>query len=159
MLASKFSRVGLIGNWEKVSCGATVRTAAQLLASSGRKLYSDPVTAQLANLKAVVCPDAATLSRQVDLLLVFGGDGTMLRIAREIAGSRTPILGINIGALGFLTAVPSAELAQALERVWKGEFKFESRVLIEAKGACRGRQIDQSALNDIVISRGIASRL
>src|SRR5438552_4560573 len=155
MLARKFNRVGLIGNWEQVSCGATVRTAAQLLASSGRKLYSDPVTAQLANLKAVVCPDAATLTRQVDLLLVFGGDGTMLRVAREIAGSRTPILGINIGSLGFLTAVPSDELAPALKRVWNGEFRFESRVLLQATGRANGQQIEETALNDIVISRGI----
>src|SRR6267154_2967191 len=136
MLGRKFKRVGLVGNWEKVSCAPSVRAAAQLVASSGRKLFSDPITAQLANFKAVVCPDAATLSRQVDLLLVFGGDGTMLRVAREIAGSRTPILGINIGGLGFLTAVPSVELPQALKRVWNGEFKFESRALIQATGRC-----------------------
>src|SRR4029077_8228044 len=116
------------------------------LASSGRKLYSDPVTAQLANLKAVVCPDAATLTREVDLLLVFGGDGTMLRVARECAGSHTPLLGINIGSLGFLTAVPSAELRRALNQVWKGEFTFESRALVQASGRCRGRRIEQTAL-------------
>jgi len=58
--------------------------------------------------------------------MVFGGDGTMLRVAREIAGSRTPILGINIGGLGFLTAVPSNEMAAALKRVWKGQFQFEN---------------------------------
>ena len=83
----------------------------------------------------------------------------MLRVAREIAGSRTPILGINIGGLGFLTAVPSANLPQALKCVWNGQFKFESRVLIQATGHCGGRPVDQTALNDIVISRGIASRL
>ena len=121
--------------------------------------FSDSITAHFANLKAVVCPDAATLTRQVDLLLVFGGDGTMLRIAREIAGSPTPILGINIGSLGFLTAVPSAELASALKQVWKGEFKYESRVLLQANGVASGQRLEQAALNDFVISRGIASRL
>src|SRR5207247_5906482 len=100
-LADKIKRIGVIGNSEKVSCAAAVSKAARLIATAGRKLYSDPVTAQLAGLRAVVCPDAAALTRQVDLLLVFGGDGTMLRVAREIAGSRTPILGINIGRLGF----------------------------------------------------------
>jgi len=159
MLGRKFKRVGLVGNWEKVSCAPSVRAAAQLVASSGRKLFSDPITAQLANLKAVVCPDAATLTRQVDLLLVFGGDGTMLRIAREIAGSRTPILGINIGSLGFLTAVPSDELVSALKQVWNGEFKYESRALLQANGRASGQRIEQTALNDFVISRGIASRL
>ncbi|PWU17228.1 MAG: ATP-NAD kinase [Verrucomicrobia bacterium] len=104
-------------------------------------------------------PDAAALARNVDMLLVFGGDGTMLRVARRIAGSRTPILGVNIGGLGFLTAVPSEELGSALKRVWKGEFRFEPRVLLHAGGEAQGKQISQNALNDIVISRGITSRL
>ena len=83
----------------------------------------------------------------------------MLRVAREVAGSHTPMLGINIGGLGFLTAVPSMELAKGLERIWRGEFEFESRALLQATGRSNGRLIDQTAFNDIVISRGIASRL
>jgi NAD+ kinase len=107
----------------------------------------------------LIDPDTATLARDVDLLLVFGGDGTMLRVARDIAGSTTPMLGINIGGLGFLTAVPSNELPRALNHVWNGEFKYESRALIEASGCCNGRQIQAPALNDIVVSRGAVSRL
>ena len=129
------------------------------MTAAGRRLYSETITAELAGLRAAVFADAAALARAVDLLLVFGGDGTMLRVAREIAGSRTPVLGINIGSLGFLTAVPSSDLALALQRVWNGEFKFESRILLQAAGQCQGRPVDQTALNDIVISRGIASRL
>ncbi len=53
--------------------------------------------------------------REVDLLLVFGGDGTILGVAREIAGVSTPMLGVNIGGLGFLTGVPSDKLAAGLE--------------------------------------------
>lgn len=158
-LADKIKRVGLIGNSEKVSCAEAVKRAARLVAAAGRAIYSDAATARLANLKAVVCPEAATLARKVDLLLVFGGDGTLLRVAREIAGSRTPILGINIGSLGFLTAVPSAHLARALKQVWNGEFSLESRALLQATGRSGSRTIDQTVLNDVVISRGIASRL
>ncbi|MBC8095186.1 MAG: NAD(+)/NADH kinase, partial [Akkermansiaceae bacterium] len=77
----------------------------------------------------------------------------------EIAGSQTPILGINIGGLGFLTAVSSADLARALQQVWKAKFKFESRILLEATARCGGRTIQETALNDLVISRGVASRL
>ena len=116
-------------------------------------------TARLARLKNSACGDAAALAREVDLLLVFGGDGTMLHVARDIAGSPTPMLGVNIGGLGFLTAVPSDEIARALTHVWRGEFKFESRALIEAGGRCQGRQIHETALNDIVVSRGAVSRL
>jgi len=80
-------------------------------------------------------------------------------VAREIAGSHTPMLGINIGSLGFLTAVPSTGLGSALRQVWRGEFTFESRMLLQAEGRCCGQVHKQTALNDIVISRGIASRL
>ena len=142
-----------------MSAAAAVKRAARLITSAGRTIYSDSPTAHLAHLKAVVCPNAAALAREVDLLVVFGGDGTMLRLAREIAGSRTPVLGVNIGGLGFLTAVSSANLPQALKCVWNGQFKFESRVLIQAIGRCMGKQVNLTALNDIVIGRGIASRL
>lgn len=148
-----------MANSEKVACAATVAQAARLIRAAGRKIHSDAVTAQWVGRGPTVWPDAAGLARQVDLLLVFGGDGTMLRVAREIAGSHTPILGVNIGSLGFLTAVPSDDLAAALKHVWRGEFTFESRALLQASGRCSGQWLEQTALNDIVISRGIASRL
>src|SRR6266436_2035504 len=148
MLADKIKRVGLIDNSEKGSYASVVTQAAQLITAAGRKIYSDPVTAQHARIKTLICADARALTKQVDLLLVFGGDGTMLRVAREIAGSGTPILGVNIRSLGFLTAVPSSELATALEQVGNNEFKFESRDLLQATGRGNGRAIKQIALND-----------
>ncbi len=137
----------------------TVQKAARLISAAGRKIFTDATTASAARLKATICPDTASLSRAVDLLLVFGGDGTMLRVAREVSDSRTPILGINVGGLGFLTAVSSTELSRALKHIWHGEFKFELRTLIEASARCQNRTIQQRALNDLVISRGIGSRL
>jgi NAD+ kinase len=157
--ADKIRRIGLIGNPEKAGCAAIVRKAVRLITLSGRKVFCDVATARLAGLIDNVRPDAKSLALEVDLLLVFGGDGTMLGVAREIAGSPTPILGINIGGLGFLTGVPSDELPRALQCVWKGEFRFESRALIEASGVGNGKNIYESALNDIVVSRGAISRL
>jgi NAD+ kinase len=158
-LADKIKRVGLIGNSEKVSCASVVSRAARLVRAAGRTVCSDAVTAELAHLDGTVCADAAELAGKVDLLLVFGGDGTMLRVAREIAGSQTPILGINIGGLGFLTAVPSQGLPQGLRKVWGGKFTFEPRALMEADIRTNGKPIRRSALNDFVVSRGIAPRL
>jgi len=155
----KIKRVGILGNSEKAACAEVVRQAAQLIKATGRRVYAEAATAHWAGIRDAICPDAASLAREVDLLLVFGGDGTMLRAAREIAGSQTPILGVNIGGLGFLTAVPSDELGVALKRVWQGEFTFESRTLLQASCRPNGGPPEQSALNDIVISRGIASRL
>lgn len=145
MRTDKIKRVGLIGNAQKPECAAIIRKAARLVERAGRRALLDG--------------DVASLAREADVVLVFGGDGTMLQAARDIAGSKTPLLGINIGGLGFLTAVPSKELSGALERLWKGEFKYEARALIEVSGRCNGKEICQSALNDIVVSRGELSRL
>lgn len=145
MKTNKIKRVGLIGNTQKAECASIIRRATKLIERTGRKVFVDG--------------DVTALAREVDLLLVFGGDGTMLRAARDIAGSKTPLLGINIGGLGFLTAVPSKELGKALEKIWSGDFKYESRALIEVSGRCNGKPIRKSALNDIVISRGALSRL
>ena len=157
--ADKIKRIGLIGNLEKADCAAIVRQAARLIERAGRKVFCDAATARLAGRKHDVRPDAKSLAQDVDLLLVFGGDGTMLGIAREIAGSPTPILGVNIGGLGFLTGVPSDDLPRALKCVWNGDFRFESRDLLEASGIGNGEKIRETALNDIVVSRGAVSRL
>ena len=143
--ADQIKRVGLIANAEKPGCAGILRQAARLIQHAGRKVLHHP--------------DTAALACEADLLLIFGGDGTMLHVAREIAGSTTPMLGINIGGLGFLTAVPSDGLARALNHIWKGEFQYESRVLLEASGTCHGQTVRENALNDIVVSRGVVSRL
>lgn len=157
--ADNIKRIGLIGNLEKADTAESVRRAAKLIQQAGRKVLCDTETARIAGIKAGFFADAKALARECDLLVVFGGDGTMLRVAREVAGTQAPMLGVNIGGLGFLTAVPSDRLAEALKIVWQGGFKYESRALIEASGRCHGRLIRETALNDIVISRGAVSRL
>ncbi len=152
-------RIGLLGNAQKAACAGIVRTAVRLIRKAGLEYFCNPETARLAGLKGTPCPDAATLAQEVDLLLVFGGDGTILRAARDIAGSPTPVLGVNIGGLGFLTAVSSKELAAALKLVLQGEYTLQSRALIEVGGALRGQKVLQRALNDVVVSRGAVSRL
>ncbi len=157
--ADHFKRIGLVGNADKPAYAAAVRTAARLIQRAGRTFAWDDTTAAHAKVKCDTVANAGLLAREVDLLLVFGGDGTMLHAARQMAGSRTPILGVNIGSLGFLTAIPSVELGDALKQVWAGQFHYESRALIEARGVFNGKKLIAPALNDIVISRGAVSRL
>lgn len=148
-----------MANTEKAACGGLVRKAASLIEAASGRVVSDAATAQLAGLKGSTCADVAHLTREVDLLMVFGGDGTMLRVTREAAGSITPILGINAGGLGFLTDVPSDRLALALSQIWAGEAVLETRPLIEAVNGVPGSAPSTLALNDFVVSRGAAPRL
>jgi NAD+ kinase len=158
-LAKKIRTVGLIANSDKVPSRALVRQAAALIRASRRAVMADAGTARLAGLKGPTCPDPATLAQCVDLLIVFGGDGTMLRVARETAGTRSPVIGINVGALGFLTDVQAHQLPLALEQIWAGKTILETRALIEARGLTRGGSFAEIALNDFVVSRGAAPRL
>lgn len=157
--AETLRRIGLLANVEKPSSRALVLEAAERIARASRAAAAEIQTARMAGLKCETFADPAALARQTDLLLVFGGDGTMLRMIRETNGSGTPILGINLGRLGFLTAVSARDIAAGLDKLWRNDFVIESRPLVEAAGQGQGRPIRMSALNDIVISRGAVSRL
>ena len=158
-LAESIRSIGLVANAEKPSSRRLVRKAAALLRAAGREVLTDTSTARMAGMPGTAFRDAAALTRQVDLLMVFGGDGTLLRVAREAAGTRTPIVGINAGSLGFLTDVQAHQLPLAIRQILAGETVLESRPLIEARGRTGGAAIAETALNDFVISRGAAPRL
>jgi NAD+ kinase len=103
-----------------------------------------------------------SLASQVDLVITFGGDGTLLAVAGAVAHSRvdTPVLGVNLGRLGFLTEVARAELTVALEAVRHGHTRVEMRLLLRGCLLRRGRVLaDRLALNDIVVTRGSLSRM
>ena len=158
-LSKSIRRVGLVANADKQAALDLVRRAAGLIHAARRVALADAATAAPTRLRLPVAPDAAALARQTDLLMVFGGDGTMLRVARETAASRTPILGINVGSLGFLTDVQAHQLPLALRQIWAGECVLETRSLIAASGLANGQRLAETALNDFVISRGAAPRL
>lgn len=151
--------MGLLANADKPEALALARRARSLLAARGCTVLTDTATARAARLPLPTCPDAASLAAQTDLLLVLGGDGTMLRAARETAGHNTPILGINLGTLGFLTAASARQLPAVLRAVWEDGCRVESRSLIEARGTLAEGPVSEVALNDFVISRGALPRL
>jgi NAD+ kinase len=156
---NQLQRIGLTGNVDKPEFASVVRQAVELLHSAGRTVLADAATVRSAQLKLPARRDVAALARAVDLLLVFGGDGTMLGVARAVAGLATPLLGVNLGGLGFLTGATTDGLAAQLEQVWRGEFALDERSLIEALLRRGRRPLRLPALNDFVVSRGHAARL
>lgn len=153
------ARVGLIANTDKTACRLVVRQAVRAIEASGRTVLMEAATQAFMGRETDARLTVAALARAVDLVVVFGGDGTMLSVARDLRGVLTPVLGINVGSLGFLTAVSSKNIEAALERIWAGDFDLDSRWLIEAHGEIDGKEFVQCALNDFVISRGAASRM
>ena len=116
---------------------------------------------------AAVCPDMtvstarrAELPSQVDLLLVLGGDGTLLSMARLVGGLAVPILGVNLGGLGFLTALTVDELFPALEAYLAGGLVIEERMMLAATVLREGERLaEYVALNDMVITKSAMSRI
>ena len=116
---------------------------------------------------AALCPDASVgtarkpdLPGQVDVVLVLGGDGTLLSMARMIGDLGVPILGVNLGGLGFLTALTVDELFPALEAYLAGELVIEERMMLAAEVSRQGeRLVEYVALNDMVITKSAMSRI
>jgi NAD+ kinase len=100
------------------------------------------------------------LVKRAQCMMVLGGDGTLLRTARKVAGAGTPIIGVNLGHLGFLTEVDIPDIFPALEKLLEGQYHIEERMMLEALVYRRGKIVERSVgLNDAVITKGAFARL
>ena len=158
-MKKRVRKIALVAKADKPTTQRIVQRAVKLAVAAGLTPITDDDTARLAKLKLPTRKNPAELSRLADLIMVFGGDGTMLHWARNTAGSGTPIFGVNIGGMGFLTSALGKDLAKAIKAVTAGEFTIEPRTLLSAKGQNGGGKFQLKAMNDIVISRGSAPRM
>jgi NAD+ kinase len=100
------------------------------------------------------------LAARVDLVVVLGGDGTLIHAARMLGGRSVPILGVNLGSLGFMTEIPAEELFSTLEEVLAGNFRVDSRMKLKCRLVRGGRTVvEDEVLNDIVINKGALARI
>ena len=158
-MKNKIRKIAIVAKAETSAAKRIVRQAAKLAEAAGLHPVTDENTATLTKLNISIRKNPLAISRLADLIMVFGGDGTMLHWARSTAGSGTPIFGVNIGGLGFLTAVSWKDLSKAMNAVAAGKFSIESRTLLSATGqTCQG-QFKLKAMNDFVISRGSVPRM
>ena len=96
---------------------------------------------------------------EVDTIIVFGGDGTMLRALDAFVDSDIPMLGVNLGRMGFLLETEVSELEAAIDALLSGEYVIERRMMLKVEGFCGGRRIDAYATNDVAVSRGLSQRM
>lgn len=123
-------------------------------------LFTDRIVAYIENHggKAVCIKNerqafSACDNREADCALVMGGDGTVLRAARNMMDGELPLLGINLGTLGYLAEVESAGVEEALDRLLSDEYVREERMMLSGRVVAGQREDEQYALNDVVISR------
>jgi len=100
------------------------------------------------------------IPKKVEMIIVLGGDGTLLSVARLMGNHDVPILGVNLGGLGFLTEITLEELYRVLEKVVQGDFITDERVVLNASVIRRGeRMAEFIVLNDAVINKGALARI
>jgi len=153
-------RVGIVAKPHAPGAADVVRRLARWLGSRGLDVVLDGETAALV---ADVQPRRAAradLPGQVDALVVLGGDGTLLSVARAVGDLGTPILGVNLGDLGFLTATTLDEMTAALQAFLDGRLIVEERMMLAATILRRGEPAGRFlALNDAVIMKAATSRI
>jgi len=159
--APALRRVALHANLDKAFAAGTVEKLGALLQAWGREVVGTAELKPILHGGYTVVADHE-LGRRADLLVVLGGDGTLLTAARLTAGTAIPILGVNLGGLGFLTEVRDRDLFGILESVLAGQFELEERIMIEATVTPRAGGPPRQAgvgLNDAVVHAGATSRL
>jgi NAD+ kinase len=154
-MASKF---GIIANKRKADIASLVNDLRSWLeAKTAAVVIWDDLAAALpaGDFKSI-----EEVASESDIIVAMGGDGTLLRAARAVGDRLTPILGVNIGSLGFLTEVTVKEMYEALEEILADGYRYDDRMNIDASVLRDGEEISRfTALNDMVINKGALSRV
>jgi NAD+ kinase len=150
-------RLGIVINRDKARAAESVMELCNALDRRGIEVC---INRDAATLIKGSCParpvEMDVLGRDCDFILSFGGDGTLLAAARAVGSYGKPILGVNIGKLGFLTAVETGDLLHAVERLIAGDCRTESRLVLHAQLEGHAPIF---ALNDLVVIRSDAARM
>ena len=164
-MKSQFKNIGIVTRPQTPNIRDTLHTLVVFLVKQGLDIYLDEASVE----DGTVDPDDLQhcqlinknlLGKTCDLVIVLGGDGTFLSIARKLAPYRVPMIGINQGHLGFLTQVPREGMIEGLRGMFTGKYLPEDRILLETSLERNGEIVRTSlALNDMVLSRGGAGQM
>jgi NAD+ kinase len=157
-------RIGIIAKRNSPEAIVLARNLAEWLRPKGIEVYFEK------EVKEVLSPpvsgvfldpvDREEMSDHVEMIIVLGGDGTLLSVARQVVGLNIPILGVNLGGLGFLTEIALEELYPVLDRVIEGDYRADQREVIHVAVIRKGRTLaEYTVLNDAVINKGALARI
>src|SRR3569832_2274423 len=164
-MKSVFRNVALDGKYQTTNSGpsgsssrAAIEDVARFLESQGCDVVLERETALASGIGAYTAMDVPQIGAACDLVMVVGGDGTMLGMGRRIAQYGVPLIGINQGRLGFITDIPLGSFRNALEPMLAGHFEEDHRTVMQACVMRDGHSVfEATAMNDVVVNRGATS--
>ncbi len=159
-MAHAFKHVAIFGkprvDGSRPSLQAALLEIAGIVEDAGMSVMFDAATRDAVGLDAFPGFALQAIGKTADVAVVLGGDGTMLGIARELAPFRIPLIGINHGRLGFITDIAVGQMPGVLAEMLAGKFETDQRAMLEAEVQRAGGVVFRaSALNDVVVSRGV----
>ncbi len=165
-MTGSFDTIGLVARRSLGSAVETVFSTQAILRNLGANVIFDEQSAERlkqaspAGTLATEQAPRADLGKLCDLVVVIGGDGSLLGLSREIAASATPVVGVNRGGLGFLAAVSPEALETEFAKIWAGDYTIEDHFLLDAEVWREDKCLASSnALNDVVVHPGSMARM
>lgn len=155
-----FKTIGLIGKYDDPSVGEAVTRLTAHIQSHGLQVLIDAGTAETAPDATweVVSRDA--IGERCDLAVVVGGDGTLLNAARSLSSYDVPLVGINLGHLGFLTDISPEYMTDGMDQILRGDYSMEERFLLHCSILREGEVVSESeAFNDVVVHKWNVARM
>lgn len=152
----KFRNVAIYSSLGDKKVNSIANQVAEVLSNLGVNCLS-PVSSKIKNKSSIKTYSDKTVIKRADLIIAIGGDGTLLSSARNFGCKEIPVLGINLGNLGFLTDIPPADLTFGLNKIMHGKFTEDKRIFLEAK--LSGTVNKYIALNEIVLHSGSIAQL
>jgi len=159
-----YKRVGVVANPTKPESAEGFKRVVKKLMEKGVKVYTDEESCRLVGSdwcgSEVKVLDRLLLPDKVDVILVLGGDGTFLTVAKLIDKRPVPLLGINFGTLGFLTEISIDEIDECIDRLLRGEFVVENRPVLRVKVVRRNGHVSiYRCVNEVAIKRDTLARI
>lgn len=155
-----FERIGLIAKRGAVEIHDTLNYLIQYLLDRQRTIVIDECCAEILERSDLQVIEAVELGRHCDLAIAIGGDGTMLKAAHKLSDQDVPLLGVNLGRLGFLADIPADAIPEHLDAILQGHFDEDRRCMLQSAVSRKGQVIHEcEAINDIVIQKWNTARL
>ncbi|MDE3011764.1 MAG: NAD kinase [Pseudomonadota bacterium] len=150
-----FHTVGVIGKYDSAHLTPSLDRLIAFLRARGRQVVVDNRSIDALSTSRVAVAALEELGAQVDLAVVLGGDGTLLSAARRLVAHGVPVVGINLGRLGFLTDIPADSMEAMLGQILDGHYQEEDRALLQTVVVRGGNAVEETlAVNDVVVSKG-----